>query len=223
MKLQRTRIPLSILVLIIVLITVKAFFSSYNNPTLHDDGSVSYKKSGEGDDYLYKITDSIAFEAHIMPTMNTIHMEVVSYTQVGGIKGFMLGNNKTNRQLFFPSERKGDWIYTSYAKPGDYYAVNTQTGELLQNKTTDDNLYETEFYQARFSGGQSLKDNYILQNFDYISTYKSSGADLLMAGVFLAGICLIWALIALLLDLRKPRTAKPFAPQQHAGSRAPSN
>jgi hypothetical protein len=190
---------------------------------LHDDGSVSYKKSGEGDDYLYKITDSIAFEAHIMPTMNTIHMEVVSYTQVGGIKGFMLGNNKTNRQLFFPSERKGDWIYTSYAKPGDYYAVNTQTGELLQNKTTDDNLYETEFYQARFSGGQSLKDNYILQNFDYISTYKSSGADLLMAGVFLAGICLIWALIALLLDLRKPRTAKPFAPQQHAGSRAPSN
>ena len=223
MKLQRTRIPLSILVLIIVLITVKAFFSSYNNPTLHDDGSVSYKKSGEGDDYLYKITDSIAFEAHIIPTMNTIHMEVVSYTQVGGIKGFMLGNNKTNRQLFFPSERKGDWIYTSYAKPGDYYAVNTQTGDLLKNETTDDNLYETEFYQARFFGGQSLKDNYILQNFDYISTYKSSGADLLMAGVFLAGICLIWALIALLLDLRKPRTAKPFAPQQHAGSRAPSN
>lgn len=224
MKLQRTRTPLSILVLIIVLITVKAFFSSYNKPTLHDDGSVSYKKSGEGDDYLYKITDSIAFEAHIMPTMNTIHMEVVSYKQVGGIKGFMLGNNKTNKELFFPTDRKGDWIYTSYAKPGDYFAVNTQTGELLKNETSDDNLYETEFYQARFSGGQSLKDDYVLKNFDYISSYKSSGADLLMAGVFLAGICLIWALIALLLDLRKPRAPKTFAaPQQHAGTRAPSN
>jgi hypothetical protein len=223
MTLHRTKLPLSILALIVVLITVKVFFSSFNKPTLHDDGSVSYKKSGVGDDYLYKINDTIAFQAHLLPTMGAIAMDVVSYKQVGGIEGFMMGNNRMNVRLFSPSEKKGDWIYTSYAKPGDYYAVNTQTGELLQNKTTDDNLYETEFYQARFSGGQSLKDNYILQNFDYISTYKSSGADLLMAGVFLAGICLIWALIALLLDLRKPRTAKPFVPQQHAGSRAPSN
>ena len=223
MKLQRTKLPLGILALIVVLITVKVFFSSFSKPTLHDDGSVTYKKSGVGDDYLYKINDTIAFQAHLLPTMGAIAMEVVSYNQVGGLKGFMLGNNRMNKRLFSPSEKKGDWIYTSYGKPGDYFAVNTKTGELLKNETSSETLYETEFYKERFANGDILKDEYILKNFDYISTYKSSGADILMAGVLLAGICLIWALIALLLDLRKPKPSKPFTPQQHTGGRAPSN
>jgi hypothetical protein len=92
---------------------------------------------------------------------------------------------------------------------------------LVKNETTNETLYETDFYKDRFSGGEILEDAYILKNFDYISTYKSSGADLLMAGVLLAGVCLIWALIALLLDLRKPRAPKTFAAPQHTGGRAP--
>lgn len=222
MTLHRTKLPLSILALIVVLITVKVFFSSFNKPTLHDDGSVSYKKSGVGDDYLYKINDTIAFQAHLLPTMGAIAMDVVSYRQVGGIEGFMMGNNRMNVRLFSPSEKKGDWIYTSYGLPGDYFAVNTKTGELVKNETTSETLYETDFYKDRFSGGEILEDAYILKNFDYISTYKSSGADLLMAGVLLAGVCLIWALIALLLDLRKPRAPKTFAAPQHTGGRAPN-
>lgn len=222
MVLQRTKLPLSILTLIVVLISVKVFFSSYNRPSLHDDGTVSYKKSGERDDYLYKITDTLAFRVYIVPTMETYGSEVVSYRKVGGIEGFVLGSNKVAQFIFSPSEKKGDWIYTSYAKPGNYFALNIKTGELLKNETSSDELYKTEFYEKRFSGGASFKDEDVLRDFDYISTYKSSGADLLMAGVLLAGACLIWVLIALLLDLRKPRAPKSFAAPQHTGGRAPS-
>ncbi|UPT68468.1 MAG: hypothetical protein M0D57_07500 [Sphingobacteriales bacterium JAD_PAG50586_3] len=133
----------------------------------------------------------------------------------------MLGNNKETNRLFSPSEKKGDWIYTSYAMPGDYFGINIKTGELVKNETTSDKLYETDFYKERFAGGDIFKDEYILKNYDYISTYKESGSALLMAGVLLAGICLIWALIALLLDMRKPRAPKTFAAPQHTGGRAP--
>ncbi|UPT68467.1 MAG: hypothetical protein M0D57_07495 [Sphingobacteriales bacterium JAD_PAG50586_3] len=85
MMLQRTKLPLGILALVVTLILVKTLFNAWNKPHLADDGTISYKKSAAGDDYLYKINDTIAFQVRLLPTMGAVSSEVVSYHQVGGV------------------------------------------------------------------------------------------------------------------------------------------
>lgn len=220
MKLQRTRLPLGIFAFVLLFVGIKTYFNQSSHPRIDDDGSVFYKKSGEGDNYLYKITEDIAFEASLLPTMGAISIDVVRYEKIGGLEGVFIGKNKKTERLFNPTNLKEDWVYTSYGKQGDYFAVNIKTGELLKNTYGSDELYTTDEYKGRFSGGGLLKDEYILQNFEYISTYKESGTAILWAGIFLAPICLIWAIIAFVLDRRKPKLLSQ-SPANDGGNRAP--
>lgn len=223
MTLNRARVPLAIFGLIVLLIGFKTLFNPGSHPRVENDGTVYYKKSGAHDNYLYRINDTVAFQARIIPTMDAISIEVVSYKHVGGIQGFLLGKNREHKFLFSPSYMSGDWIHTTYAKPGEPFALNLKTGEFLKNPTTSDNLYETDYYKERFSSGTTLADRYVLKNYEYINTYKSSGADLVWAGLFLGALCLVWFIIALILDIVKPRKAKAVAaaPVSASGNRAP--
>lgn len=212
MKLDRAKLPIRIFLLIVLFLGIKLLFNGSRTLHPNDDGTVSYKKSGEGDDYLFKITDTVAFQAHLLPTMSAISMSVTTYKKVGFVEGLFLGKNKANRELFTPYDIKGDWVYSSYAKKGDYFAVNTKTGELLKNETGSDTLYETEYYKSKFEGGKSLDDVYVLKNFEPLSTYKSSGEAMVWAGILLGAVCLIWFIIAAIIDKVKPRNTKPTTP-----------
>lgn len=203
MKFKYTKAPLAIFGLIVIILAGKLLLNGSHTLQPNSDGSISYKTMGEADDYLFKINDKVAFRAHILPSMQTISIDIVEYRKAGFIKGFFLGWNVPGQPLFYPTDMKGDWVLTPVAHKDEYFAINTKTGELLKNETDNDTLYVTDYFKEKFSDAKSLEDTYVLKNFKPISTYKRSGEDLIIAGVLLAIICLIWFLIALLVGVVK--------------------
>lgn len=205
MKLDRAKLPIGIILFVILFLGIKLLFNGSNTLRPNDDGSVPYKKSAVGDDYLYRITDTIAFKAHLLPTMNAISINICSYKKAGFIEGLFLGKNKAKKDLFYPTDIKGDWVYTVAANNGDYFAINIKTGELLKNETGSNTLYETAYFKEKFDGGKSLDDRYVIKTFEPLNTYKSSGMDMIFAAIAIGIICAVWFIIALIIDVVKPR------------------